>query len=142
MDLKEISQIENSLAIKLPDYYIEFMGNHSFSPMDPDNPYLAMRNNFLINNPAYLIDLNKLLKFHQGNGFIQNRFCIGENGGGDFYLINLEDFTDEAVYLFDHEESVENHYNSETKEWDWNELRVYESLTEYTEFIEELFEEN
>jgi hypothetical protein len=140
MNEQEITQVEKSLEIKLPSYYIDFMGDYPFSKMDIDSPYLEMRNNFLINDPAYLTDLNENLKFHQDNGYIQNRFCIGENGGGDFYLINIQNLSDKAVYLFDHEESAENHYNPETKEWDWAQLKVFDSLAEYSEWIGELFE--
>jgi hypothetical protein len=32
---------------------------------------------------------------------IKSKLIIGDNGGGDFYLIDLVDKSDERVYVFD-----------------------------------------
>ncbi|UII20541.1 SMI1/KNR4 family protein [Fulvivirga ligni] len=138
MNKKDIKLVEEILNIELPSHYIDFIIDSRRIPKD--DPYIEIRKNYLIDDPEYLIDLNDTLKFHLDTAIIQNKLCIGENGGGDFFLIDLKDKSDKSVYLFDHEESVE-YYNLDTKTWNWDGLREFDSLSKYSSWISELFGE-
>ena len=126
MNLDDIRKIEQELEINLPGHYIKYITNLPTVLTELKEQLGELP--FLYDNPEQLILLNQHLGFHRSDKFIKHKLCIGENGGGDYYLIDLNVSTNEKVYLLDHEESVENYYNKETDTWEWESLEFCENL--------------
>ena len=84
--------------------------------------------------------MNKLVGFHLTDKIIKNKLIIGDNGGGDFYLIDLIDKADQRVYVFDHEETIENCFDSIKGTFDWDKFDKYDTVDSYRISIQEMFE--
>jgi hypothetical protein len=95
--------------------------------------------NFLYSSADRLIEINRTVGFYSDTQIIKKKLIIGDNGGGDFYLLDLVDPSDKRVYIFDHEESVENNFNTKTKTWNWGGFEHYENLESYKRSLQELF---
>lgn len=130
----EINHIEKELATKLPDHYIAFISNFKgLSNLSID------LENFLYSDPNKLIEINKLFEFYLETKIVKKKLIIGDNGGGDLYLIDLINQNDKRVFVFDHEESVESFFDSKTEIWSWEKLESYESLESYENNLKDIF---
>lgn len=134
MTSDDIKNIENDLNINLPKHYVDFIQN--FKGFQSRDLYLE---NFIYTDSEYLIQINKLLGFYLTAKFIKKKLFIGENGGGDFYLIDLENPEIEKVYYLDHEESTEKSYNPTTDTWKWDELEFYDNMNDFKNSLLEDF---
>lgn len=132
MTIKEIEIINESLKIDLPRFYVKYMLNFPEIMKKIHNLYEGPTYSNFYNNYEDLIRINKILGFYNESKFIKNMFCIGENGGGDFVLIDLNNKV-EKVFCFDHEEIVSNN------EFNISNLEYYSSLDEYLDSIIEIF---
>jgi hypothetical protein len=133
MESFDIANIENELRVKLPSHYISFILAYKSNGFEFDN--------FLYTDPAIMIQMNRLVGFYGEDKIIKKRLIIGDNGGGDYYLINLEDQADRRVYVYDHEESVEKSYNKESQTWQWESVESYSTLENYKTELNRLFGE-
>ncbi len=127
----DIKQVENELNIQLPNHYVAFITNNK-------NDYQLL-DGFVFADVEYLIAINKLIGFYGEEKSIKHRLIIGETGGGDFYLINLQDSSDQHVYYFDHEESFEQSYDETNDQWNSNSFEKYDHLNAYLDDIKLLF---
>ncbi|MDW7693035.1 SMI1/KNR4 family protein [Flammeovirgaceae bacterium SG7u.111] len=137
MKLEDIRIIEQELGITLPKHYVKYITNFPITLKELKTQIGELL--FLYDNPEQLISTNRFLGFHGSDKFIKDKLCIGENGGGDYYLIDLCNPFDQKVYFFDHEESVEKYYNQEENTWEWNKLESCDNLKEHENEILELF---
>lgn len=137
MNSDDIRKIEQALEIELPSHYVNYITNIPPTLMELKSQLGELL--FLFDNPEQLISLNQHLGFYRSDKFIKQKLCIGENGGGDYYLIELNTSTDQRVYFLDHEESVENHYDQETDTWFWENLEFSNNLKEHEADILNMF---
>lgn len=135
MTKRDIEKIEFELSIILPSHYVSFV-------LEFPNVLKIVHDKFedstfsqFYDNSDRLIELNNLLRLHWPDKLIKNRFCIGESGCGDYFLINLEDPFDTKVYLFDHEECAETCYDENNDIWHWDRFPQYENINAYEESI-------
>jgi len=97
MTTLDIENIEKSLDILLPEYYKKFMFNY---PLDFANESTADYE--LISYPEKLIEENiNAYKDLWGKQLNKQYFIIGENGCGDYFLIDLDQ--DNGVFSFFHD---------------------------------------
>ncbi len=130
----EIKRIEKELDVELPHHYVTFL--LGFNGLN--NPEIDIEN-FLYPNPDHLIEMNRMIGFYSDSKIIKRKLIIGDNGGGGFYLIDLVNPNDKRVYIFDHEESVENNFDKKTETWNWEGLEHYETLERYKNSLQEMF---
>lgn len=131
MDTVDLNQIEAELSLQLPPHYVSFISNYNA----PGHIF----KNFIYTDSEHLIHLNKLIGFYADGKSIKRRLIIGDNGGGDFYLINLKDSTDHRVYYYDHEESVDESYDEESGNWDWDSFESSANLSTHLDDLRQLF---
>lgn len=131
----EIKRIEKELSIGLPTHYATFL-----SKFEGLNNFEVDIGHFLYSSAEDLIEMNKLVGFHLSDKIIKNKLIIGDNGGGDFYLIDLINKADQTVYLFDHEETVENCFDNTKGTFDWDKFDKYDTVDSYRISIQEMFE--
>lgn len=99
MSENELSYIEESLKIELPSFYKEFMINYPIDLMKTDAADFA-----LIIDSERLIEENINAKNDfWGLPLNSDSFIIGENGCGDYYLIQLKE--DESIFTFFHDDN-------------------------------------
>lgn len=135
MTPEEIKRIEKELSIDLPGHYATFLSNFDgLSTPDVNIGHL------LYSRADDLIEMNRMIGFHLTDKIIKNKLIIGDNGGGDFYIIDLVDKSDETVYVFDHEETVENCFDEAKGTFDWDRFDKYETIDNYRISIQEMFE--
>jgi hypothetical protein len=94
----------------------------------------------LYSSPNDSIEMNRVIGFHLTEKIIKNKLIIGDNGGGDFYLIDLVDKSNETVYVFDHEETVENCFDDAKGTFDWDRFDKYETVDSYRISIRKMFD--
>lgn len=134
MRLDEIKKIEEELNLDLPAHYTTFL--LKFEGLN--NPEVNIEH-FLYSSADDLIEMNKMVRFHLNDKIIKNKLIIGDNGGGDFYLIDLVDKSDKTVYVFDHEETIEHCFNIENKSFEWSKSDKYATIESYRTSILEMF---
>jgi hypothetical protein len=135
MRLDEIQRIERELSIDLPAHYVTFL--LKFEGLN--NPEFDI-GHLLYSSAEDLIEMNKLAGFHLTDKIIKNKFIIGDNGGGDFYLIDLINKADQTVYVLDHEETVENCFDNTRGTFEWDKFDKYDTVDSYRISIQEMFE--
>ena len=104
MKKEEIHKIEFELGITLPTHYTSYLTNFPPELLDLKNQLGELT--FIFDRVEQIIIINQALGFHKHNKSIKKKFCIGSNGGGDFYLIDLDNMNNERIYYYDHEESI------------------------------------
>lgn len=137
MTQADFDKIQQELQIKLPAHYIKFMENPSGAFVQLKA--LAPHQPFLYEHAEELIKINQHLGFHGSDTFIKQRLCIGDNGGGDFYLIDLQTPDDPRVFLLDHEETVAIAYDAATDTWDWDQVEYAENISTHINETLEMF---
>lgn len=80
-----------------------------------------------------------MLGFHLNDKIIKRKLIIGDSGGGNFYLIDLANPSDERVFVLDHEEGIENNFNEETETLNWEKFDNYDTLESYRRGLKEMF---
>jgi hypothetical protein len=130
----EIKRIEKELGVELPEHYVKFLLH--FSGLKNEEVDIE---NFLYSNPDQSIEMNRMIGFYSNSKIIKKKLIIGDNGGGGFYLIDLVNPNDKKVYVFDHEESVENYFDEKTETWNWGGLEHHETLESYKNTLEAMF---
>lgn len=137
MSSEDIKRVEQELKVKLPDHYIEYVTSipSKVIGIKKQLGYFP----FLFDNPEEIITVNQHLGFYDTSKFIKHKLCIGENGGGDYYLIDLNEVTNQKVYFFDHEESVDNYYNKETNTLEFEKLDFSGDLKAHINEVLEIF---
>lgn len=112
MNQEDIKKIENSLKIKLPEFYKKTIQSYPFPKESFANEFLLPdeKNTIIENNDSTIIDK-------------KNIFVVGSDGGEEYYYINLTKETSE-VYLFDLEEK-----KSKVKSPNWDKYLNYISKT-------------
>jgi hypothetical protein len=134
MSDQQIGVIEKKLGINLPRHYISFLLDfEGIKHLELD------LGNFLYNTPDEVVNMNQVVGFYANSNTIKNKLVVGDNGGGDFYLIDLLNPNDKKVYVFDHEESFENNFDRVTNSWNWAGFEYYNSLKSYKKKLEEIF---
>ena len=127
MKPQEIQKIHKRLAISLPQHHVNFLlafeGFGKYNEIDISN--------FLYADADVTVKMNQRFGFYRGDKVITNKFIIGDNGGGDLYLIDLNNPADERVFVFDHEE-FSGQLNLES-------LKYYDTIAAYRKSLEELF---
>jgi len=131
---EEIKRIEEELGVDLPSNYVTFLS--TFKGLN--NPEIDI-GHLLYSSPDDLIEMNKMVGFHLNDKIMKGKLIIGDNGGGDFYLIDLIDKSDETVYVFDHEETIENCFDKEKGTFDWARFDRYDTVDRYRTSIQEMF---
>ncbi|KXX71141.1 SMI1/KNR4 family protein [Flammeovirga sp. SJP92] len=137
MNIDDIRKIELELNIELPQHFIDYITNYPIELTKLKTMLGELL--FLYDDPEQLISINQYLGFYGSEKLIKQKLCIGENGGGDYYLINLKELSDEKVYFWDHEESTERFYNEKTDTWEWEKLEFSKNLKEHEKEILEIF---
>ena len=140
MHVNDIREIELTLGITLPDHFINYI-----IPYPQSLTLLKERMGhmfFIYDNSQQLILMNQMLGVHGSEKYIKHKLAIGENGGGDYYFIDLQNPKDQKVYFYDHEESTENYYDPERDEWQWHKLEFYANLKAYEEDLLSMFEDD
>ena len=135
MTTEEINRIEKELSVDLPQHYTTFLS--TFEGLN--NPELDI-GQLLYSNADDLIEMNRIVGFHLNDKIIKGKLIIGDNGGGDFYLIDHIDKSDETVYVFDHEETVEKCFDAEKGTFDWSKFDQYDTVESYQNSVQEMFE--
>jgi|JI10StandDraft_1071094.scaffolds.fasta_scaffold1104549_1 hypothetical protein len=135
MNSQGIKKIEDELGVKLPPHYITFLID--FDGLKSSEVDLSI---FLYNDPETVIEINRLIGFYSNTTLIKYKLIIGENGGGDYYLIDLNNPDDLRVIFFDHEESFENNYDNSKDTWNWEGFEFYQDIAAYRRGLIELFE--
>lgn len=130
----EIRRVEKELGTNVPVHYAKFL-----STFEGLNNSEADISHFLYSSPDHLIEMNQMVGFHLQDKIVKNKLIIGDNGGGDFYLINLIDASDEAVYVFDHEEA-ENFFDKKKGAFDWGRFEKYDTVESYRVSVLGIFE--
>ena len=123
MDKEQIEKVENALVITLPPHYVEFIS--TFDGLSHSEYDIGR---FLYSEVDLLIEMNLLIGFHTGKKSVGKKLIIGDNGGGDFYMIDLENQSDQRVFFFDHE--LEN---------DVTDADCYVTLKRYRDDLMEMF---
>lgn len=117
MTLDALNTIESALGIRLPQQYADFMLNY---PEELDNDNFGAPEFELLNNPERLIEENADAYVDLwGYPLNKDFFIIGNNGCGDYFLINL--LNEVSVFHFSHEEQ--------------RFYKIADSLTEYVALI-------
>jgi hypothetical protein len=120
----DLRKIENALGIALPPHYTSFMQQfEGFSIEDG-----GLLDSFIYTDADHLIQINQLRRFYLTETPVKHKLIIGDNGGGDYYLIDLQNPLDERVNYFDHEEFEDD-----------VEKESYNSLASFKKEIAELF---
>lgn len=108
MNERDISGIEAAVGVTLPDHYRRFLAGHAAALRDAKArlPVRAL----LYFDPKEIVGINKGL--HDNPRMIEinedsepwplNYFVVGTNGGGDFWMVDLND-PREAVWKYDSE---------------------------------------
>ncbi|MBL7839545.1 MAG: SMI1/KNR4 family protein [Cyclobacteriaceae bacterium] len=135
MTRDEIQRIQKELGVDLPAHYAIFLLKFE----GVDNPEFDL-GHLLYSSAEHLIVMNKRVGFYLSDKIIKNKLIIGDNGGGDYYLIDLVDKSDETVYVFDHEETVENCFDKVKRTFDWDKFDKYDTVDSYRASIQEMFE--
>jgi hypothetical protein len=115
MTKEGLDSIQLQFKIRLPGNYYAFMTNF---PTSSSIIGEVFDNNNFCNDPKRLVDLNLLLST-KSKTLLQKMFCIGENGGGDYYFINLLNSNDHKVYFLDHEEMPDGAFDPNNDRWNW-----------------------
>ncbi len=111
----ELKKIETELGVVLPDYYKTVMLNY---PSDLSGE--APEEYELINYPDKIIDENKTAyEDFWGEKLNKQFLIIGENGCGDYFLLDLK--KDNCIYSFFHDNQ--------------SFYKISNSLQEYTSMI-------
>lgn len=98
MTVIELDDIGISLGIALPEYYKNLMTSYPLEIEDAGEFEL-------INYPEKLIEENKRAYIDLwGRPLNKKYFIIGENGCGDYFLIDLD--SDKGVMWFEHESNA------------------------------------
>lgn len=139
MTSEQITKIEAKLGISLPVHYVTFLMNFAGLKKTDTLDANFFYEDFIYATPEHIIEINEMMGFHLNDKIVKNKLIIGDNGGGDYYLIDLKDHADKKVYYLDHEESIENNFNEKTNTWNWDGLECYETLDNYKKEIEEMF---
>ena len=126
----DFKNIEKALKITLPEHYTKAIAKYLKGTTYPEN--------FIITDTSYFIEINQMLGFYGADKVVKHMLVIGENGGGDYYLINLKAPADQHIYVFDHEEVSES-IDPDTGEIDWEAMEPYESFDELLEEISSIF---
>lgn len=134
MDTKEIERIEEELGVELPGHYLTFLS--SFEGLSNSEFDIG---HMLYSRADQIIEMNQSVGFHKNDKIIKNKLIIGDSGGGNFYLIDLVDKSNETIYVFDHEETVENCFDREKGDFDWSRFDKYDTLNSYRIAIREMF---
>lgn len=120
----DFRKIEDALGIELPQHYVSFMRQfRGFAIEDA-----GLVDNFIYKDTDQLIQVNRISGFYSTEKPIKKKLIIGDNGGGDYYLIDLQHAADERVHYFDHEEFD-----------DSGEMDVYPNLMNFKEEVEGMF---
>jgi hypothetical protein len=135
MTTEEIKRIEKALSVELPKHYVTFL-----STFEELNNLEVDIGHFLYASADDVIGMNEAIGFHLHGKIIKNKLIIGDNGGGDYYLIDLVHQSDEKVYVFDHEETVEKCLDNMSGEFEWSKFDKYDSLDSYRISLLEMFE--
>ncbi|MDR6968176.1 hypothetical protein J2X31_002191 [Flavobacterium arsenatis] len=148
MRATEIQLIETELGITLPDYYKHFLLNYPFEKfIDLPNGGSNIPDEYLLSfakrkrdNEYGIIDINLLIKGYskEGNQGIKNKLCIGIYDA-DYYFIDIENANNQSVYWIQHEHSYYEYYDTDTNVWNWEKMKVANSIDE---FIENLIEKH
>ncbi|WP_338763220.1 SMI1/KNR4 family protein [Bernardetia sp. ABR2-2B] len=139
MKTSDIKEIEALFNIQLPIFYTSFITNYPKILTEILVQYEDKTYSNCYDSKEELIRINQLLGFYGEDKFIKHKFCIGENGGGDYYLIDINNSTNEKIYVIDHEESAELYYDSSTDTWNWENVDSFNGMAEFSNFILSLF---
>jgi hypothetical protein len=131
MTKEGLDSIQLQLNIRLPENYKSFMINFPASLSIIGEVF--DENNFC-NDPIKLIYFNQLLS-SKSKTLLDEMFCIGENGGGDYYFINLLNSNDQKIYFLDHEEMPDGAYDSNNDKWNWTLFGTIPDLHTHVEEI-------
>ena len=138
MTQEDLTQIETALAIKLPAHYCLFMLAFPTELTTIHQEFEDEHYAHFMNEANKIIALNQLLGCYGEDKMIKRKLCIGENGGGDYYLIDLHEHQNETVYYFDHEEAAD-HYNQTTARWNWEAFAAHPNLIAYQQELITMF---
>jgi hypothetical protein len=105
---KGIAGIESAVGVKLPEHYRRFLLEHAQS-LKAAKKKLPMRG-ILYFEPKQITEINRGLRHNprmiEINGDSEpwplNYFVVGTNGGGDYWMVDLND-TKEAIWKYDSE---------------------------------------
>lgn len=98
MSEQDVATIETQLNKVLPNSYRNLLLNYPTELIGLGSPANDVDGYSLKNNAKEIIELNKFIP-----GLPDFYICIGEDGCGNFFLINLKN---EAIYFLDHEKVV------------------------------------
>ena len=136
MKLADIQELESKLKIKLPKYYVSYVLSFPDVLSLIHDKYEDSSYSNFYDDAEHLVRINLFLS---KNTIFNKKFCIGDNGGGDFFLVDLANHENEKVYCFDHEESVEEHYDDTNGTLNWEALDSYQNLEAYKNSILNIF---
>ena len=120
----DFRKIEDALGVKLPPHYVAFMQKFKGFAIEE----AGLIDNFIYRDTDHLVKANRAAGFYSTEKPLKKKLIVGDNGGGDFYLIDLQNTADERVHYFDHEEFDEK-----------GEMDVYPNLKSFKEEVEGMF---
>lgn len=132
----KLEKIETELNIKLPISYVLFHQSQTalinkLRDKEPDKSiYLATDEN-------WIIETNKMLDLPKSTGMMNGKICIGKDGCGSYFLINL-DGNDTTVYSTEHDACEwEEVFDSKKNDLNWNHktLKSAENLKCFVEYF-------
>ncbi len=124
--------IASALQIELPESYIKFHLSEKklieqLRSKEFDDSY------FIATNENWLIATNRMLELPKERGMMNGKFCIGQDGCGSYYLINIEK-EDTTVYSTEHDGYAWEEIFDEEKDdlnWDHKGLIMAKNLKEF-----------
>jgi hypothetical protein len=142
----DFTELEQALRITLPAYYKEFHLTATElarkvrqADPAPDDNSIA-----LATDTEWLLETNALLGIPKHKGTARGKYCIGADGCGSYYLINLEDHQDTTVYQTPHDEyDYEEVFDPALDDFIWSHegLIAAQNLTDFLQDIIQLRQE-
>jgi len=87
MTLEDINKIQTKTGVTLPEYYVEFVTQYPKELSETEAPDYG-----LLDDPSEIIEQNIDVRMNGyfGEKWPERYFIIGQNGCGDYYVIDLQ----------------------------------------------------
>lgn len=137
LSAKDLAILEERLGISLPPHYKDF-NLHQHPLIDRLREHGENDDTLtLITDLDFLLEISGFFEIPKSEGPCRNKFVIGQDGCGNFYLIDLLDHENTKVYFLDHDSYEEEEvFDVEKNDYKWEEhpgLSVGSSIPDFVE---------